>query len=190
MKTFLSVKRKFIQRKPKGYKSEKYWAHFNFPIPYVCAALDISIQWWNWPPEVLILLLCSKPPHNFKLLIPRHFTLLSKQIREAKLSFAHRPRKQQQYRVPQKNFLSWFYSSLTIISVQSVGYLKLFWIKKGNQKCAQKNTLALKWTWDQLFSLIVLIRNAERKHFFWYGMPDRGLQGWRFSSNSPPIFTN
>ena len=101
-KTFLGVKRKFIQRKPKGYKSEKYWAHFNFPIPYVCAALDISIQWWNWPPEVLILLLCSKPPHNFKLLIPRHFTLLSKQIREAKLSFAHRPRKQQQYRVPQK----------------------------------------------------------------------------------------
>ena len=161
LKTFLGVKRKFIQRKPKGYKSEKYWAHFNFPIPYVCAALDISIQWWNWPPEVLILLLCSKPPHNFKLLIPRHFTLLSKQIREAKLSFAHRPRKQQQYRVPQKNFLSWFYSSLTIIyqysasgaisnAIQiswskSVGYLKLFWSKKGNQNWSvpRKKQIAL-----------------------------------------------
>ena len=65
-----------------------------------------------------------------------------------------------------------------------------FGSKKATKIQVYPEKIALKWTWDQLFSLIVLIRNAERKHFFWYGMPDRGLQGWRFSSNSPPILTN
>ena len=47
---------------------------------------------WNWPLKVLIWLLYSKAPcAQFQTFNPRHFTLLSKQIREAKLSFAQRP---------------------------------------------------------------------------------------------------
>ena len=76
---------------------------------------------------------------------------------------------------------------------KTVGYLKLFWIKKGNQKCAQKNTLALKWTWDRLFRLSLGKKRRKKIQMQHTRHKATGMTICRAkttTSNSPSIFTN